>query len=497
MTIATAPSLDPKRVPSTHSAIARSAGQHTKKADSQTFLSSAFRQTRVVAKDLGVLLLLAILLPINLLITSFALVTTIVYRIGSKRSSSRSKPETAKPGTAKKGTVLVSGGKMTKALQLARLFDLAGYRVVLCETKNYWMSGHQFSFAVDRFVKTDKPDDPSYVDDLRRIIDQEGVDFYVPVCSPVASFHDAQVREALGAHVTTIHPNVKQIELLDNKYRLARAARAIGLGAPESFLITDPQQVLDFDFKGRERSYILKSIPYDSVLRLDLTPLPMESLAATEAFLSCLPISEDHPWVMQEFIPGKEYCTHGTARNGELRVFCCCESSAFQVNYQHIDDPEIEAWVRRFVKHYELTGQVSFDFIRAADNGQLVAIECNPRTHSAITTFHDSELLADAYLCDNKLSHPLRPKENSRPTYWLYHELWRMLVKVHRPRKLLERFRVVWNGSEAIFDWHDPLPFLMVYHFQIPLLLLKDIYKRRGWVRIDFNIGKLVQLGGD
>ncbi len=59
-------------------------------------------------------------------------------------------------------------------------------------------------------------------------------------------------------------------------------------------------------------------------------------------------------------------------------MYCCCESSAFQVNYAMVDKPEIEAWVRGFVEPLELTGQVSFDFIQAAD-GRVYAIECNPR----------------------------------------------------------------------------------------------------------------------
>ena len=53
------------------------------------------------------------------------------------------------------------------------------------------------------------------------------------------------------------------------------------------------------------------------------------------------------------------------------------------------------------------------------------------------------------------------------------------------------------KGKDAIFDWQDPLPFLMVHHWQIPLLLLSDLRQLKGWIRIDFNIGKLVQLGGD
>jgi hypothetical protein len=66
---------------------------------------------------------------------------------------------------------------------------------------------------------------------------------------------------------------------------------------------------------------------------------------------------------MQEYIPGQEYCTHSTIRDGHIQLHCCCKSSAFQVNYQNVDRPDIENWIRQFAKSLNLTGQVSFDFI--------------------------------------------------------------------------------------------------------------------------------------
>ncbi len=42
-----------------------------------------------------------------------------------------------------------------------------------------------------------------------------------------------------------------------------------------------------------------------------------------------------------------------------------------------------------------------------------------------------------------------------------------------------------------------PLPYLMVHHLQIPALLIDNLRRRRGWSKIDFNIGKLVEPGGD
>ena len=46
---------------------------------------------------------------------------------------------------------LLTGGKMTKSLQLARLFCRAGYQVHLAETEKYGCSGHAYSNCVTSF----------------------------------------------------------------------------------------------------------------------------------------------------------------------------------------------------------------------------------------------------------------------------------------------------------------------------------------------------------
>ncbi|MEM9825720.1 MAG: ATP-grasp enzyme [Planctomycetota bacterium] len=392
---------------------------------------------------------------------------------------------------------------MTKALQLARSFKRAGLRVVLCETPPYAITSHRFSRCVDKFVTTPSPDDPDYSTRLVELVRQESIDFYVPVCSPVASLHDSFARRELDTYCEVIHPSPQLIGMLDDKFRLAKAAEKIGLGACESHLITDAQQVIDFDFANKTRPFILKSIKYDSVRRLDLTPLPRPTKLETEEFVSELPIAPERPWVLQEYIPGLEFCTHSTARGGQLRLHVCCESSPFQVNYDPVDEPEVEAWVREFIDHYCLDGQISFDFIRADDDQKLYVIECNPRTHSAITAFHDHPHVAEAYLGGERESDSLpvtvtqRPLASAKPTFWMVHELWRIVSNLHRPGIVSKRLAVIRQGKDAVFDWNDPAPFFMLHHFHIPMLLLRDVWQNRGWIRVDFNIGKLVQPGGD
>jgi predicted ATP-grasp superfamily ATP-dependent carboligase len=424
------------------------------------------------------LVALSAVLPLNAALTGAALL--------------RPRPRVpARPAAGPRRTVLISGGKMTKALQLARSFHAAGHRVVLVETARYRLTGHRFSRAVDAFHVVPQPDDPRYADELLRVVRAEGVDVYVPVCSPKASRYDALARATLDPHCEVVHADPDTLDTLDDKGRFAAAAAALGLPVPDTHRITDPRQVEEFAFPDDGTVYVLKSIAYDPVRRMDLTPLPRPTPEETAAFARALPISEENPWILQEFVPGEEFCTHSTVRDGVVRLHCCCRSSAFQLNYEHVEDPEIEDWVRRFVGALGVTGQASFDFIRGAD-GVARAIECNPRTHSAITMFYDHPGVAAAYLEDQ--GPEVRPTAASRPTYWLYHELWQAL---RHPGSVASRLRTIARGKDAILDGRDPLPFLLVHHLQIPRLVLGNLLRAKPWVKIDFNIGKLVEDAGD
>lgn len=442
-----------------------------------------------ILKTLATLAGLTLLLPLNALVTLAALMCRSMARL---TGSSLGCTVNADPKT-----ILVSGGKMTKALQLARSFHQAGHRVILVESHRYWLTGHRFSNAVDHFHTLPLPEAAGYVEALVDLIEREHVDVYIPVCSPIASLYDSQAMPVICRHCEVVHVEPETIEKLDDKFQFAEASASLDLLTPKSLLITDPRQVIDFDFTSYKRQFILKSIRYDSVRRLDLTRLPMADRKAMVTYVQALPITDENPWVMQEFIPGTEYCTHGTLRNGELRVHCCCVSSAFQINYEHVEKPEIEAWVRRFGDGLNLTGQASFDFIQAHDDGRIYAIECNPRTHSAITMFYNHPALSQAYLQDEPLAAAIKPLASSRPTYWIYHELWRLITRLSSAAAVLERLKVIVHGKDAVFDWRDPLPFLMLHHWHVPLLLLRALREGRGWLKIDFNIGKLVQPGGD
>ena len=436
-----------------------------------------------IVKNLLTLAILLLLLPFNLLAVLIAWVKGIFT------------PQPEAIATTDKKRILITGAKMTKALQLARSFHRAGHEVYLVETHKYWLSGHRFSRAVKGFFTVPVPEkEPeAYCQALVDIAKEKNIDLFIPVSSPIASYYDSLAKRALEPYCESLHLDPEQTEILDDKHAFCSKARELGLSAPKVFRITDLQQILDFDFDADGSKYIVKSIPYDSVLRLDLTRLPF---AGMEEYVKSLPISESKPWVMQEFIRGQEYCFHATARNGKIRLHCCSKSSPFQVNYEQVDKPAIYQWVATFIEKMNLTGQVCFDMIQTED-GTVYPIECNPRLHSAITMFHDHPGVANAYLTDGEPEEePITPLPSSKPTYWTYHELWRFL-SIRSLKELNAWWHKISKGTDAILCPDDPLPFLMLHNWQIPLLLLDNLRRLKGWVKIDFNIGKLVEIGGD
>merc|ERR1719463_60323 len=231
-------------------------------------------------------------------------------------------------------TVLVTGGKMTKSLHFVRWFAQAGYRVVLVETPKYWHVGARFSRGVAAFYTvTDPREDPEkYVADLVEVAKKEKASFFVPVSSPVASVFDSEAKmlmEKFGCR--GLHFDPKICNILDNKHTFCEWARSeLGLRTPESFLLTSNADVRELNAKlqmeadaGSKQKFILKTLQYDAIHRLDLFALPCSS-EDLNAYLRTLTgefaITKTAPWQAQRFQRPGVRGVRGSARWENPRV---------------------------------------------------------------------------------------------------------------------------------------------------------------------------------
>ncbi len=426
---------------------------------------------------------------VPLVLWSLGMLWLIPTLLLSVISRFRSYPKAGRSGR----TVLLTGAKMTKCLQLARMFQAAGDRVIVAETPLYRWCGTRFSNAISKFyiISDIEGQGEGYCEDLIALAERENVDLFVPVATPKSAYFDALAKPGFPKNTEVFHFDLDLVDILDDKHRFIGIAKAFGLSVPESHLFENKQELLRFDFNSDKR-YVLKKIAYDPVYRLDLRTLPH---AGWQDRVMALPIDSDNRWVLQEFIEGDEVCTHTTSRWGELNLYICSASSPFQVNYEMLHLPKVKEWVRSFVKSLGATGQISFDFI-LKENGTVIPIECNPRTHSAITLLHDHKRAIAAYRKSERSTDYFEPGKNSGHTYWWYHELYRLLTcrNLSSAKMLIIR---MFTGKEAVFQWYDPWPFWFNNHISIPYQIIKKFRKGALWTRIDFNIGKIIVPGGD
>lgn len=109
-------------------------------------------------------------------------------------------------------------------------------------------------------------------------------------------------------------------------------------------------------------------------------------------------------WIAQRRINGSEYSTYSVAIDGQLLAHCSYHSlyrvgTGSGICFQPVEIPEIESFVREFVRRVKYTGQIGFDIIIDA-NDRLWVLEGNPRATSGAQLFAKSDRLVDALLPD-------------------------------------------------------------------------------------------------
>ena len=93
--------------------------------------------------------------------------------------------------------ILLTGGKMTKSLQLARLLNRAGHKVLLSETKSLDVQAISIRSTSISFSLSDMSEGyDAYFSDIQKIVEKRNVDLIIPVASQKL-FFDSEVKHSL------------------------------------------------------------------------------------------------------------------------------------------------------------------------------------------------------------------------------------------------------------------------------------------------------------
>ncbi len=476
-------------------------------------------------KNVMLFLLSLFFLPLDTAILFYSYVRELFWPAPSKRQQRRSSP------SFQPRTILVTGVGMEKALCLARMFYEAGHDVIGADFESDGIPVRgRVSRALKKFYRLSEPDPrtgaATYIQDLLTLVRRENVDLWVTIAEVSWALEEAQAKEIVERRTKcrAIQFDLQLTEMLHAKDSFISHTASIGLNVPETHLVesrTAVHKILNNAPPGRQ--YILKKVGIDIWSRGGLNLVPRPSKSETYQHIAAMDISPENPWVLQQFIHGKEYCTHTLVVDGMVKVFVACPSNELLMHYEALPaDSALSIAMQQFTQQYvertgqRMTGHLSFDIMieeRSSPKGVvqvLYPIECNPRAHTALLLFDDqAEQMVNAYLSalagdangmpNGSHNHVVTVGNRPGGYYWVGHDVVTLLLQpllqwvqgviprqeVMQDVSVLVQHLLTWDDGTYL-AW-DPLPWWWLYHVYWPAKFLLAIWRGKRWTRANIS----------
>jgi hypothetical protein len=358
-------------------------------------------------------------------------------------------------------TVLITLGRLPKALDLCRSFAHAGWRVVVAEPHARHLCGASGSVARSVQVPPPSAGRRAYLEALAQVARDEGAQLVVPVSEE--TLHVAFLPGLLpGVRVLTMDPEL--VLALHHKGGFVALAKEIGVAVPETHALgSDDAHALAAS--GR---VVVKPVH-------SCSGRGVRVLAEGEALPAPDPAA---PAVVQRFVAGEEFssCTlaHGGRVLGTVVYRGAQFSGSVAVSFERVAHPAIEHWITCAVNALGWSGFISFD-LRVDSAGRVFGIECNPRTTSGLH-FFDPDDLAPAIIAPAGAA-PLRFRPEVR-----LQQFWSCLTETQlslfrRDGAFARNLRGLLGTRDVCWSARDPLPLLTMPYTAWPIL--REAARRR------------------
>lgn len=336
-------------------------------------------------------------------------------------------------------TVLLTLGRLPKALDVARSFAALGWRVIVADPFSNHLLRVSRSVAKSIQVPAPADDGAAYVAALADIVRREGVDLVAPVSEEI--MYVALLRDRLPARTQVLAMPAEALHDAHDKFTFARQAARMGLGVPRTALASEAAAL---DIAG-ESDFVLKE-------RHSCGGGGVTFWKRGASF----PRSDSA--LVQTRIRGAEFSSCTLAHEGRVRATAVYRatimSGTVAVGFERVDHAEIESWISRYVARSDWTGFISFDFM-VGEGLPPCAIECNPRLTSGVH-FFETQDIAPAIL-DSSAPLRLRPERLLQQFWSCLQETQRALPDLALARRRLSHLRA---ARDVTWSRADPWPLL-------------------------------------
>lgn len=340
--------------------------------------------------------------------------------------------------------VLVTSGRAPASLELIRLLKLGGHQVHVADSLPIHLSLRSKGVSKNHLMPPPRQETRAYGEQLIKIIREENIDLVIPTFEE--TFWIARFKDQIEVYCPVFIDELQKLKKLHSKASFVQLCEELKIQAPKSYECTNLNQILKL--AQEYKKFVLKP----TFSRFGEEVLTNPKISEIEK----IEISEARPWVFQEFLAGKAYCSYALCRSGKLLASAIypseIKSNKVSLNFKHIEHAGIHAWVEDFAKKINFTGQLSFDFIDT-ENG-LFAIECNPRMTSGLHLFEERE---DFHHIFTQIPiAPLKPKAHVKNMMGVLV----LLYGLSDLKNLFSNIKTFMTSKDIIFRRNDLNPFI-------------------------------------
>lgn len=360
--------------------------------------------------------------------------------------------------------ILLTSARSYITLDLARFLSAAGHEVYVAETYKWHICHWSNAVKKSYLVPSPRKNADAFLNALVEITKTHEIDLLIPTCEEI--LYLSQGLDRFPAHCRVFAEPFDVLHPLHSKWLFQQEVTKAGLPAPATYVVETQEQLKALQSTGR---YIIKpcySRASQFLYRVEEgRPLPQ------------LKLDPHNPWVAQQWLDGAKFCTYSIVHQGRITAHSVYPVGfSIQGNsclvFESVEHPRIFHWIQTFVKAQNFTGQIGFDFIQTPQ-GDLYAIECNPRATSGVHLFRYEPNFIQAFL--NPQQPVIKPKASIRQQIAMGMMIYGW--KTAHPLKDLPRFlATLLTTRDVVFDWKDLGPF-----FSIPAVfpgyLLKGIQR--------------------
>lgn len=336
-------------------------------------------------------------------------------------------------------TVLLTLGRLPKALDIARSFADAGWRVIVAEPFHRHLAGASNRVAKSYRVTAPVISKSRYLDELADIILRENVELVVPVSEE--TMHVTFLRDRVAPHVRIFTMPPEALLPAYDKHGFIHIAQGAGLRVPETHAL-GTQEATALAASG---PVVVKPVHSCSGRGVRIMPMGTK-------------LPQDEASVVQRFIAGEVHSSCSVAHEGRVLSTVIYRGALFSgsvaIAFERVVNPaSFEAWIDCFVAATGWSGFISFDFILDAQ-GVPHGIECNPRTTSGLHFFEPNDIAP-------AITDAVAPRHRAAPRLQQFYScLTETQKSVLTPRRFPANLRALLTTPDVTWRRDDPWPFL-------------------------------------